>query len=104
MAARTARTDAITPFRAAEIVIVLSMFALPRIFILGFAIFSRKLLDDAFSSALIWIAGFFLLPWTTITYAIMWGVYSDRVFGVEWVFVAGAFALDLLTWSTLRNR
>ena len=72
--------------------------------ILGFAIFSRKLLDDAFPSALVWIAGFFLLPWTTITYAVMWGIYSDRVSGVEWVFVAGAFVLDLITWSTLRNR
>jgi hypothetical protein len=104
VAARTARSDTISPFRASEIVIVLSMLTLPRIFILGFAIFSRKLLEDAFSSALIWIAGFFLLPWTTITYAIMWSVYSDRVFGVEWVFVAGALALDLLTWSTLRDR
>jgi hypothetical protein len=98
-----ARTEAITPFRAAEIVISLMLLTLPRIFILGFAIFSRKLLEDAFSSALIWIAGFFLLPWTTITYAIMWGVYSDRVYGVEWVFVAGAFMLDLVTWSTLRD-
>ena len=104
MAARTAHGEAISPFRAAEIVIVLSMFALPRIFILGFAIFSRKLLDDAFPSALVWIAGFFVLPWTTITYAVMWGIYSDRVSGVEWVFVAGALVLDLITWSTLRNR
>ena len=104
MAARTASSDGITPFRAAEIVIVLTMFALPRIFILGFAIFSRKLLDDAFPSALVWIAGFFLLPWTTITYAMMWGIYSDRVSGVEWVFVGLAFLLDLLTWSTLRDR
>jgi hypothetical protein len=45
-----------------------------------------------------------VLPWTTITYAIMWGIYSDRVSGVEWVFVAGALVLDLITWSTLRNR
>jgi hypothetical protein len=104
IARMAARTEAMSPFRAAEIVIVLTMLALPRIFILGFAIFSRKLLEDAFSSALIWIAGFFLLPWTTITYAIMWGISSDRVSGVEWVVVAGAFVLDLVTWSTLRDR
>jgi hypothetical protein len=104
MAARSARTEAISPFRAAEIVIVLTMFALPRIFILGFAIFSRKILIDAFSGWVVWVVGFFLLPWTTITYMMMWGISSDRVSGVEWVFVAGAFVLDLITWSTLRDR
>ena len=104
MAVRTTPSEAITPFRAAEIVIVLTMFALPRIFILGFAIFSRKLLEDAFPSALVWIAGFFLLPWTTITYAMMWAVYSDRVYGVEWAVVGLAFLIDLLTWSTVRDR
>jgi hypothetical protein len=56
------------------------------------------------SSWVVWFAGFFVLPWTTITYAMMWGIYSDRVFGVEWVFVGLAFLLDLLTWSTLRDR
>jgi hypothetical protein len=104
MAARSARTEAISPFRAAEIVIVLTMFALPRIFILGFAIFSRQILIDAFSGWVVWVVGFFLLPWTTITYMMMWGISSDRVSGVEWVFVAVAFVLDLITWSTLRDR
>jgi hypothetical protein len=103
MAARSISSDEMTPFRVVEIVICLSLLTLPRIFILGFAIFSRQI-GDAFSSWVIWVAGFFLLPWTTLTYAIMWSVYSDRVFGVEWVFVAGAFLLDVLTWSTLRNR
>ncbi len=104
MAARSSSTEAISPFRAAEIVIVLTMFALPRIFILGFAIFSRQILIDAFSGWVVWVVGFFLLPWTTITYMMMWGISSDRVSGVEWVFVAGAFVLDLITWSTLRDR
>ena len=104
MAARGIRADEITPYRAAEIVISLSLLVLPRIFILGFAIFSWELLIDAFSSWVVWVAGLFLLPWTTITYAIMWGVSSDRVSGVEWVLVAGAFVLDLITWSTLRDR
>ena len=103
MASRAARTDAITPYRAAEIVICLTLLALPRILILGFAIFSWQLLIDAFSGWVVWVAGFFLLPWTTITYAIMWGVNSDRVSGVEWAVVAIAFVLDLVTWSTLRD-
>jgi hypothetical protein len=104
MAARGVATDEITPLRGAEIVISLALLILPRIFILGFAIFSWKILIDAFSGWVVWVAGFFLLPWTTITYMMMWGIYSDRVYGVEWVFVAVAFVLDLITWSTLRDR
>jgi hypothetical protein len=104
MAARPVRTDEITPFRAAEIVISLALLITPRIFILGFAIFSFRSLEEVFSSWVIWVAGFFLLPWTTITYMMMWGVYSDRVYGVEWVVVGVAFVLDLIAWSTLRDR
>ena len=104
MAARTSRNEGIPPGRAIELVIVFSLFFWPRLFILGFAIFSWKLLIDAFSGWVIWVVGFFLLPWTTITWMAMWGIYSDGVFGVEWVFVGLAFLLDLLTWSTVRDR
>jgi hypothetical protein len=103
MASSRARSDAFSPSRAVELVIVVSLFFWPRLFILGFVIFSRQI-GEAFSSWVIWFAGFFILPWTTITYAMMWGIYSDRVFGVEWVFVGLAFLLDLVTWSTLRDR
>jgi hypothetical protein len=103
MATTRARQDELTPARAVELVIVASLWFWPRLFILGFVIFSWKI-GDAFSSWVVWFAGFFLLPWTTITYAMMWGIYSDRVFGVEWVFVGIALLLDLLTWSTLRDR
>jgi hypothetical protein len=95
--------DELTPFRAIELTIVASLWFLPRLFILGFAIFSWKLLIDAFSGWVVWVAGFFLLPWTTIAYMMMWGIYSDGVFGVEWVVVVVAFVLDLITWSTLRD-
>ena len=67
--------------------IIGSLLFWPRLFILGFAIFSWDLLIDAFSGWVVWVAGFFVLPWTTITYMMMWGIYSDRVYGVEWVFV-----------------
>ena len=88
---------------AVELVIIASLMFWPRLFILGFAIFSRQI-GDAFSSWVIPFVGFFILPWTTITWAIMWGISSDKVSGVEWVFVAGAFLLDLFTWALLRNR
>jgi len=38
--------------------------------------------------------GFFLLPWTTLAYAVMWSS-SDRVSGFEWFIVILAFAIDL---------
>jgi hypothetical protein len=103
MATGIERSEGISPARAIELVIVGSLFFWPRLFILGFIIFSWKILIEAFSGWVVWVAGFFLLPWTTITWMMMWGIYSDGVFGVEWVFVVGAFLLDLFTWSTLRR-
>jgi hypothetical protein len=103
MASSKHRSDALTPFHAVELVIIAMLHFWPRLFILGFVIFSRQI-GEAFSSWVVWFVGFFILPWTTITYAMMWGIYSDRVFGVEWVFVGLAFLLDLFTWwSTLRR-
>jgi hypothetical protein len=103
MASSGHRAVPFTPARAVELVIIGSLHFWPRLFILGFVIFSRQI-GDAFSSWTIWLAGLFVLPWTTITYAIMWGVYSDRVYGVEWAVVGLAFLLDLFTWwSTLRS-
>jgi hypothetical protein len=91
-----------TMARAIQLVVAVSLAFWPRLFILGFVIFSWKL-GDAFSSWIVWLSGFFLLPWTTITYAMMWAIQSDQVFGIEWVFVGLAFLLDLFTWSILRD-
>jgi len=38
--------------------------------------------------------GFFLLPWTTLAYALLWAS-SDGVLGIEWFFVALAFLVDV---------
>ncbi|MGB7588044.1 MAG: hypothetical protein WBM00_04985, partial [Solirubrobacterales bacterium] len=40
------------------------------------------------------LLGFFLLPWTTLAYAVMWSS-SDRVSGFEWFIVVLAFLVDL---------
>jgi hypothetical protein len=91
-------------FRVVELVIIGSLHFWPRLFILGFAIFSPKILSDAFSGWVVWVAGLLILPWTTITYMMMWGIYSDRVYGVEWVFVGFAFLIDIYTWvATFRK-
>jgi ABC-type Na+ efflux pump permease subunit len=40
------------------------------------------------------LLGFFLLPWTTLAYAVMWAS-SDGVNGFEWFIVVLAFLIDL---------
>ena len=77
----------------------------PRLFILGFWIFGSQL-GDAFSSWVIPAIGFFVAPWTTAAYALMWGAGGDSVSGFwEWLVVAGAILLDVLTyWGIGRLR
>jgi hypothetical protein len=53
-----------------------------------------NLLGRAFESSLVPLLGFFVLPWTTLMYALMWNS-ADRVNGFEWFLVAFAFLLDL---------
>jgi hypothetical protein len=74
----------------------------PRLFIIGFWIFSRTI-GDAFSGPLIVIAGFILLPWTTLMYASMWSISSNKVSGWEWIVVVIALVVDLYTWALARR-
>ena len=51
------------------------------------------------------ILGFFLLPWTTLGYAVMWDNGTDAVTGFEWFIVALAFLADLAAHGgTARGR
>ena len=84
------------------LVLVAGLAFWPRAGIIGFWIFS-DLLGRAYDSALVPIVGFFVLPWTTLTYAIMWSVSSDRVSGAEWIVVAFAVFLDLMTYGGARQ-
>ncbi len=45
------------------------------------------------------LLGFFLLPWTTLAYAVMWSASSDRVSGFEWFIVILAFVIDLGSYA-----
>lgn len=42
--------------------------------------------------------GFFLLPWTTLAYAVMWSS-ANRVDGLEWFIVLLAFFFDLSSYA-----
>jgi hypothetical protein len=65
----------------------------PRLALFFVAIFSN-LLSRAFDSALLPLLGFFLLPWTTLAYAVTWH-YGHQVTGFDWFLVALAFLVDL---------
>jgi len=41
------------------------------------------------------LLGFFLLPWTTLAYAVMWSASSNRVSGFEWFIVVLGFLFDV---------
>jgi hypothetical protein len=85
--------------------VVLLAFLSPRLALFVIFLFS-DLLSRAFDSWFVPFLGFFLLPWTTLAYAVMWSS-SDRVYGFEWFIVILAFLLDLGSYarsSRLRTR
>jgi hypothetical protein len=74
------------------LVALLALFS-PRLALFALWLFG-DLLSRAFDSWFVPLLGFFLLPWTTLAYAVMWSS-SDRVFGFEWFIVILAFFIDL---------
>ncbi len=78
--------------------IVLFAFISPRLALFGVWIFS-DLLSRAFDSWFVPLLGFFLLPWTTLAYAVMWSS-SDKVSGFEWFIVILAFVIDLGSYAS----
>jgi hypothetical protein len=78
----------------------LVLFALisPRLALFFLWLFS-DLLSRAFDSWFVPLLGFFLLPWTTLAYAVMWSS-SDRVAGFEWFIVVLAFLFDLAAYAS----
>jgi hypothetical protein len=74
--------------------VVLLAFLSPRLAIFVLFLFT-DLLSRAFDSWILPFLGFFLLPWTTLAYAVMWDVGSDGVSGFEWFIVVLAFVVDI---------
>jgi hypothetical protein len=66
----------------------------PRLALVGLWLFS-DVLSRAFGSWLLPFIGFFLLPWTTLAYAVMWDVGTHAVTGFEWFVVGLAFLADV---------
>lgn len=69
----------------------------PRLALFFIWLFS-DLLSDAYDSWVLPLIGFFVLPWTTLAYAAMWGISTNEVTGFEWFIVGLAFVVDLGTY------
>jgi hypothetical protein len=83
--------------------LVLLALISPRLVLFLLWIFS-DVLSRAFDSWLLPLLGFFLLPWTTLTYAAFWDWGPGlRVEGFEWFFVGLAFVLDLGSYASWRR-
>ena len=96
--------DDIGVVRAAGLVVLGSLLFWPRLVLAGFAIFDSHLIRDAFDGWVVPAVGFFVLPWTTLAYAVMWSISSNVVSGWEWALVALSFLIDIWTWSAFRRR
>jgi hypothetical protein len=79
---------------------ILALLALisPRLALFFVWLFS-DLLDRAYDEWWLPLLGFFLLPWTTLAYAVMWAAGRNEVTGFEWFIVGLAFVVDLSSWS-----
>ena len=77
--------------------VVLLAFISPRLALFAIFLFS-DLLSDAFDSWFVPLLGFFLLPWTTLAYVVMWDVGTREVSGFEWFIVGLAFLMDLASY------
>jgi len=66
----------------------------PRLALFAIWIFT-DLLGDAFEDWIVPLIGFFLLPWTTLAYAVMWAAGPNGVTGFEWFIVGLGFLFDI---------
>lgn len=75
----------------------------PRLALFFIWLFS-DMLSDAYDSWVLPLLGFFLLPWTTLAYAVMWAAGTNGVEGFEWFIVVLAFLVDLAGYGFMGNR
>ena len=74
----------------------------PRLALFFIFLFSN-MLDRAFEGWLLPLVGFFLLPWTTLAYTVMWDTGTGTVDGFEWFIVILAFVADLASYAGGRS-
>ena len=84
---------------------LVALFALisPRLALFAIWVFS-DMLGRAFDSWLVPLLGFFLLPWTTLAYTVMWSAGTNKVSGFEWFIVVLGFFFDLASYGSSSRR
>jgi len=77
-----------------------ALFALisPRLALFFVLVFSDWV-GRAFDGWIVPVLGFFLLPWTTLAYIVMWNVGTRGVEGFEWLIVIFAFVVDVMSYT-----
>ena len=83
---------------------LLALLALisPRLALFALWLFGN-LLDRAYEEWYVPLIGFFILPWTTLAYAVMWTAGTNQVDGFEWFIVGFAFIADLSSYGAGRR-
>ncbi len=81
------------------------LFALisPRLALFVLLVFTDAI-GDAFDGWFLPVLGFFLLPWTTLAYVVMWAYSSNGVLGFEWFIVALGFLIDVGAFAGGKRR
>jgi hypothetical protein len=74
----------------------------PRLALFFVFLFSN-MLDRAFDGWVLPLVGFFLLPWTTLAYTVMWDTGTGTVDGFEWFIVVLAFLADPASYAGGRS-
>ena len=74
----------------------------PRLALFFIFLFS-DMIDRAFDGWVLPLLGFFLLPWTTLAYTVMWDTGTRTVDGFEWFIVGLAFVADLASYAGGRS-
>jgi hypothetical protein len=76
----------------------------PRLAIFMMWIFANDRMSDAFTSFWIALLGFFLLPWTTLAWAVCYATptFTSKggVTGFGWIVVAFAFLVDIASYTS----
>ena len=77
-----------------------ALFALisPRLALFFVLVFSDWV-GRAFDGWIVPVLGFFLLPWTTLAYIVMWNVGGRGVDGLEILIVVFAFIVDVMSYA-----
>ena len=68
---------------------------LPRVAMIFMALFS-SMFDGAFANWIIPVVGWFLVPYTTLSYVLLWNWDHHHLNAFSWILVAVAFFVDIV--------